>query len=112
MVQFTACLTAVPGRAHQTLEALHALRRGVQSTEACSAVSIAADVDHANAFWYREDWADMEALRRDLQSDRCSLLVSVMETCDERPIVELRVVTEIRGLDYVAAVRESSGQGT
>jgi quinol monooxygenase YgiN len=94
------------------LEALHALRRGAQKAEACSAASIAADADHANTFWYREDWVDMEALRRDLQSDRFSLLVSVMETGTEHPIVEFRLVTETRGLEYVAAVREAAGQDT
>jgi quinol monooxygenase YgiN len=108
MMQFTALFTAASGRVHETLEALHASKREAQRVEGCIAVHIAADADRPNAFWYREDWLDVQALEAELRSDRFSRLLALMETCAKRPTVEFRLVTETRGLEYVAAVREGA----
>jgi quinol monooxygenase YgiN len=105
MVQLTVRLTATAGRAHQMVDALHLLMRQTRQRAGCSDAHIAMDVDEANAFWYREDWQDDGALDEALRSDHFSQLLALMETSTNPPVLELRTITETRGLDYVAAVR-------
>ena len=66
-------------------------------------------MDEANTFWYVEEWQDAGDLERELRSDRFSQLLALMETSAQPPALEFRVVTETRGLEYVAAVRETTG---
>jgi len=55
--------------------------------------------------WYFEDWTDVEAFERHLRSDRFARLLSVLELSAEPPRLECRLISESRGLDYLAAVR-------
>jgi quinol monooxygenase YgiN len=108
MVQLSVRLTAASGRAHQLVQALHALMRQARQNEGCSAAHIAADATAGDAFWYSEDWPDVDALEAELSSDRFSQLLAVMETSAQPPLLEFRVVAETRGLEYVAAAREAA----
>lgn len=105
MVQMTVRLTATSGSAPQLIDALHTLMRHTRSHPDCLRASIAADVDEANVFCYREDWRDNRALEDQLRSDRFSQLLSLMETSAKEPVLEFRFVTETRGLEYVTAAR-------
>ncbi len=80
MVQLTVRLTAASGRAHELIEALHALMRHSRRLRGCTDAHIAADVDEANSFWYSEDWQDEPSLAEELRTDRFSQLLSLMET--------------------------------
>ena len=108
MVQLTLRLTAASGRAHELVEALHALTRHTRRQGGCFGAHIAADVDEANAFWYWEDWEDHEALEEEMRTERFSQLLALMETSSQPPVMEFRVVAETRGLEYVSAVREAA----
>jgi hypothetical protein len=73
---------------------------------ACSAAHVAADVDEPNVFWYSEDWQEVGALEAQLRTRRFSHLLALLENAPVTPLLEFRVVSEIRGLDYLAVVRE------
>ena len=105
MVQLTVRLTVTPGRSPQLVEALHMLMRQARRQGGCAAAHIAADVDEANAFWYVEDWQDVGALEGELRTERFSQLLELMEASPDPPVLEFRTITEVRGLDYVSAVR-------
>lgn len=105
MVQLTVKITAAEGRGHQLVEALHELMRRALQTKGCAAAHVAADVDQSDAYWYCEDWQDTGALEGRVRSDHFSQLLALMETSTEQPTLEFRVIEELRGLDYVAAVR-------
>ena len=83
--------------------------RQARRSGGCTSAHIAADVDEANAFWYVEDWQDAAALEGDLKTDRFSQLLALMETSEQPPALEFRMVGETRGLDYVAAARARQG---
>jgi quinol monooxygenase YgiN len=100
----------VSGHAHQLVQALRVLMREARQLHGCAGAHLAADADEADGFWYHEDWLEVGALERELRTDRFAQLLALMETCAERPTVEFRVVTEIQGLEYVAAVREAAGR--
>jgi len=106
MVQLSVRLTAGAGRVHDLIEALHGLMRHSRRLRGCTDAHIAADVDEANAYWYWEDWESDEALEAELKTDRFSQLLALMETSAHPPVLEFRMITELRGLEYVSAVRE------
>jgi quinol monooxygenase YgiN len=107
MMQLSIRLTAQSGHAHDLVEALHARMRQTRREGGCSGAHVAADVVEANSFWYSEDWDDSTSLERELRSDRFSQLLALVETSAQPPIIEFRTITQTRGLEYVAAVREA-----
>jgi quinol monooxygenase YgiN len=110
LVQVTVRLTAASGRTNQLAQALQVLMREALHSDGCVGAHLAADSGDANEFWYSEDWEDGDALERELRTDRFSQLLALMETSAVPPTIEFRVVTETRGLEYVAAVRGSASQ--
>ena len=68
-------------------------------------------VDESDQFIvrYMEEWATEEAMRLRVRSERFTRLLEVFESAQETPCVQFDFVTETRGLDYVAEVRNSDG---
>lgn len=55
--------------------------------------------------WDLEQFKTQDDLDRQLRSDRCATLLAIMETASLVPRMNIQTVTEIRGLDYIRAVR-------
>ncbi len=105
MVQLVVRLVAASGRSHEIVQALQPLVRLARQTLGCHAAHLSADIEHANVFWYFEDWDDTDGLESRLRTESFSQLLAVMETSAEPPLLEVRLIEGSRGLDYVAAVR-------
>lgn len=111
MVQLMIRLTAASGQAPQLVQALHTLMPDIRPDGGCSGSHLAADVDDAGSFWYCEDWPDLNVFEWELRSNRFLQLLALMETSVQPPLLELRMVAETRGLEYVSAVRTCLTQG-
>ena len=105
VVQLLLRITAVPGHTDALLQALRSVMRSVHVDAGCAEAHLLADVDDRNVLWYWEDWSGLDAFERHLRSERFARLLSVIETSSTLPLLECRVVTETRGLDYLARVR-------
>ena len=112
-MQLLLRITAVPGHTDALLQALRSVMRSVHVDAGCAEAHLLADVDDRNVLWYWEDWSGLDAFERHLRSERFARLLSVIETSSTLPLLECRLVTETRGLDYLARVRgvEVSGRG-
>ena len=104
MLQLTVRLTARQDRAHELVQALRAARRQAAGLFGCSGAHLAADLDDANAFWYVEEWPDADEFEAQVRTTRFSQLVALIETAALPPLLEVRVVAESRGLDYLERV--------
>ena len=104
-MQLLLRITAVPGQTDVLLQALRSVMRSVQVDAACADAHVLADVDDRSVLWYWEDWSRLEAFERHLRSERFARLLAVIETSSTLPLLECRIVTERRGLDYFASVR-------
>jgi len=69
-------------------------------------VELTRDADDASVLIYVEDWENREQLERRIRSERFGALLGLMETCPAAPQLELRFVSEVQGLEYVASVRQ------
>ena len=57
-----------------------------------------------NSFQLRQS---SEQIERRIQSERFGALLGLMESCRAAPHLELRFMSEIQGLDYVASLRKT-----
>ena len=105
MVQLHLSLRAPQGRRPEIVQALKALRFPTQLIGACAHTGLRCELDDPDVLCYEEEWPRVEDLVREVQSDRFSRLLALMETAAEPPVLEFRFVRETRGLDYVAEVR-------
>jgi len=105
MVELLVRLTSAAGRSQELIQALRSVMRGLQSQGRCQAAHAASDVDDQNVVWYCEEWAGIDDFEQHLRSEPFARLLSVIETASSAPSIECRVVSETRGLDYLAAVR-------
>ena len=78
-----------------------------QVDRGCEHVELARDADDASILIYVEDWENREQLERRIRSERFGALLGLMEACPSIPQLELRFVSEVQGLDYVASVRQT-----
>jgi hypothetical protein len=59
---------------------------------------------------YQEDWSTQADLERQIRSTRFGRLLSVIETSSGLPTLEVRLISETRGWNYIRLIRgESEG---
>jgi len=100
----------LPTAESQTPDIVRALSRVMVSAQidrGCDHVELTRDADDASVLIYVEDWEDRDHLERRIRSERFAELLGLMEACPTAPQLELRFVSEVQGLDYVASVRQT-----
>ena len=90
------------------VRALSRVMISAQVERGCDHAELARDAEDSSVLIYSEDWSDTEHLDRRIRSERFGALLGLMEACPTPPQLELRFVSEVQGLDYVAAVRHAS----
>ena len=103
MVRLSVGLNAPSSRfAQELLDALRFVAVGTRLEQGCLGVSAWSDPDWA--LHYIEEWETESDLRRRIQSDRFTSLLSIVESARD-PQIQFDFVTTTRGLDYVAEIR-------
>jgi quinol monooxygenase YgiN len=107
VVQLLIRLMAPPGRLQQTIQALRSVMSPAHPGRGGAGAHISSDVGDGNVLYYAEDWSDVESLNEHLRSLQFGRTLALMETAAEAPSLEFRFVSDTRGLEYVAEVREA-----
>ena len=107
MVQLYVRLPTVEEQTPDMVRALSRVMISAQIDRGCGHAELARDAEDSSVLIYVEDWEDREQLERRIRSDRFGSLLGLMEACPAAPHLELRFVSEVHGLDYVAAVRQA-----
>ena len=77
----------------------------------CVECQVYAETANRQSLFYLEQWATQQELEAELRSQRFGTLLSIMETAPVAPTLEISTLSELRGLEYVEAVRLGSGPG-
>ncbi len=101
-IRFPAPESQVPAMVH----ALSRIMTSAQIDRGCSHAGLARDAEDSTVLIYTESWIDEQQLDRRIRSERFTPLLRLMEGCRDEPLLEVRFVSRVQGLDYVAAVRE------
>ena len=107
MVQLYVRLPTAETQTPDIVRALSRVMVSAQIDRGCDHVELTRDADDASVLIYVEDWEDREQLERRIRSERFGALLGLMEACPTAPLMELRFVSEVQGLDYVASVRQT-----
>jgi quinol monooxygenase YgiN len=103
MVQLSLQVTIAPDRVRETIQALRVILRPASLDRGCAGTRLSAGVENPTILFYTEDWVTPEALNHQLQSTRFARLLEIMETSTVVPTLEIRFISEVRGLEYVEA---------
>jgi quinol monooxygenase YgiN len=97
-------------RPHQAVEAVKALRTitvGAREERGYLASRIYQEVSNPEALCLEEDWSSEPALKSHIRSHCFTQLLMLMATAPEAPVLEVRSVSGIYGLEYIDVVRSS-----
>jgi quinol monooxygenase YgiN len=106
VVQLYVRLPTVETQTPDMLRALSRVMVSAQIDRGCDHAELTRDADDASVLVYVEHWEDREQLERRIRSERFGALLGLMELCPSAPLLELRFMSEVQGLDYVASVRQ------
>lgn len=106
MVQLYVRLPTVERETTDVVRALSHVMVSAQLDRGCGHAEITRDAGDSSVLVYVEDWTDQVQLERRLRSERFGSLLGLMEACSSPPLLELRFVSDVKGLDYVASVRD------
>ena len=63
------------------------------------------EVSNPEALCLEQDWSSEPELKSHIRSSGFTDLLMLMETAPEAPVLEVRSVSQVNGLEYVEAVR-------
>jgi quinol monooxygenase YgiN len=112
VIQLQLRLTAPAGRSQETIQALRSIMLPVQLERGEAHTRLYEEVGNSGHFCYVEEWPGVEDLVAQVRSPRFARMLALMETAAEAPALELRFVSEVRGLDYIGELRDAPRRGT
>jgi len=107
VVQLYVRLPTVEAQTPDMVRALSRVMVSAQLERGCDHAELARDAEDSSVLIYSEDWADRGQLDRRIRSERFAALLGLMEACQATPRLEVRFVSDVLGLEYVASVRQS-----
>lgn len=78
----------------------------------CVSCLVCADLLEQGDVLLMQEWRDEQSLMDYLRSDNMRVVLSALEYSSDPPEVRFETVTEIKGLDFIAACRLGSGHGS
>ncbi len=105
MFQLNVRLKVRPLGAEEAIHALRYVTIAAQVERGFIASRIYREIGDSEAICLEEDWSSEPALKSHIRSSHFTDLLMLMETAPEAPVLEVRSVSEVHGLEYVEAVR-------
>jgi quinol monooxygenase YgiN len=105
MFQLNLRMTAQPRRAVEAVKALRCITIEAQVERGYLASRIYQEVGNPEALCLEEDWSSEPELKSHIRSSCFTELLLLMETAPDAPILEIRSVSSVHGLEYIEAIR-------
>jgi quinol monooxygenase YgiN len=105
MFQLNLRMTARPHQAAEAVKALRSITIAAQVERGFIASRIYQEAGDPEVVCLEEDWASESEMKSHIRSSSFTDLLMLMETAPEAPVLEVRFVSAVRGLEYVEAVR-------
>jgi quinol monooxygenase YgiN len=105
MFQVKLKMISRPNRAVEAVKALRSITLAAQVERGFAASRIYQEVGNPEALCLEEDWKSESELKFHIRSSCFTDLLLLMETSPEAPVLEVRNLSAVSGLEYVEAVR-------
>jgi quinol monooxygenase YgiN len=94
-----------PRRRAETLQALRSLTLPLQAAPGFISCRLCQEAGDPDVICYEEEWGTPEDLDRQIRSSHYTRLLAIMEEAAAPPELRLNWVTDVKGLEYLEAVR-------
>jgi quinol monooxygenase YgiN len=105
MILATLSVAVPPGRHHDFLDVFWSLLGPVRVEAGCLGCALYHEVGNEDVLLYEEQWETAEQFERHVRSTRYERLLAVMEAAVKPPVLRYYVVSAVKGLEYLEAVR-------
>ena len=105
MLQLDVRIRVHPHRAEEVVQALRCIVIAAQVERGFMASRIYQEAGNPEVICLEEDWSSEPLLKSHMRSSCFTELLMLMETATETPLLEVRSVRQVHGLEYVEAVR-------
>jgi quinol monooxygenase YgiN len=105
MFQVNLKMMSRPHRVVEAVKAMQAITLAAQVERGFTASRIYQEVGNPEALCLEEDWNSEPELKFHIRSSCFTDLLLLMETSPEAPVLEVRTVSAVAGLEYVESVR-------
>jgi quinol monooxygenase YgiN len=105
MFQLNLRMRVRPHHSGEAVQALRSITIAAQVERGFIASRIFQEVGDPETICLEQDWSSEQALKSHIRSSSFTDLLMLMETAPEEPVLEVRSVREVHGLEYVEAVR-------
>jgi quinol monooxygenase YgiN len=105
MFQLSLRMTARQHHAAEVVKALKSITISAQVERGFLGSRIYQEVGAPEVLCLEEDWSHEAELKSHICSGSFTDLLLLMETASAVPVLEVRVVSAVRGLEYIEAVR-------
>jgi quinol monooxygenase YgiN len=107
MIQVCLSLLAKPNDTAARIETLQSLMLRVEAEPGLLACRLYVRADNPDAICYVEEWQTPDELNQQIRSSHYAQLISVMEEAAEPPDFRVSWVSDVKGLEYLSAVKET-----
>jgi quinol monooxygenase YgiN len=105
MILVTLKIVVPPGQRARVAELFATLAGPVRVEPGCLSCGLFQDASDGDEFLYVEEWETPEQLERHMRSPRYERVLVMMEASDRPPVLRYCSVADVRGLEYLEAVR-------
>jgi quinol monooxygenase YgiN len=105
MVQLSLRMRAETRSKGNVVRALQSLTREAQFERGFIDSRIYQNVDDPQSLCLEQDWASAAELESHIRSICFSKLLQIVETAVETPVLEVYIISAVRGLEYIDALR-------
>ena len=105
MFQLNLILKAQPQQAAEVVQALRHIATWARIERGFIASRIYQSIGDPELICFEEDWLSEPLFQSHVRSSCFTNLLMLMETSRETPLLEVRSIGEVHGLEYIDAVR-------
>lgn len=105
MIHVEVKLLASTERRAALVQALRSLMLPLEAAPGFVACHLFQDADEPNLLCYVEDWRTSADLDRQIRSPRYTRLLALMEEAAAPPELHVSFVSDVKGLEYLEAIR-------
>ncbi len=110
MIVATLKIAVPPDRRAGVVEVLSLLLGPVRVEPGCLGCGLYQEAGNGEDLFYVEEWETPEQHERHMRSARYERLLAIMEASDRPPVLRYYSITDVKGLEYLEAVRLGSAE--
>jgi quinol monooxygenase YgiN len=109
VILVTLSIAVPPEQREEIIEVFWSLMGPVRVEAGCLACGLYQPVSKEDVLIYAEEWETVEQLERHVRSARYERLLAIMEASVRPPVLRYHLVSAVKGLEYVEALRLGAG---